>query len=68
MKYRDTKDRPSVRYLISVQHCNGKIPFVWLSKEGKFDFVEPIRYSIKLITQHVNGMTPFDLVKCTVIR
>ena len=43
-------------------------------KEGQFDVVEPIvndqfkTFSIILNAQHVNGMTPFDLVLCRVIR
>ena len=34
-------------------------------KKGQFDVVE-LTFSINLDTQHVNGMTPFDL--CTIIR
>ena len=36
-------------------------------KEGQFDVVKPMvndqfkTFSINLIAQHVNGMTPFDL-------
>ena len=43
-------------------------------KKGQFDVVElMVNYqfktlSINLNTQHVNGMTPFDLALCTVIR
>ena len=43
-------------------------------KEGQFDVVELMvndqfkTFSINLIAQHVNGMTPFDLALCTVIR
>ena len=44
-------------------------------KEGQFDVVELVindqfkTFSINLNTQHVNGMTPFDLaLKSTVIR
>ena len=43
-------------------------------KEGQFDVVELLvndqvkTFSINLNAQHVNGMTPFDLAVCTVIR
>ena len=43
-------------------------------KKGQFDVVELIAnnkfktFSINLNTQHVNGMTPFDLALSTVIR
>ena len=43
-------------------------------KEGQFDVVELMvnnqfkAFSINLNTQHVNGMTPFDLALSTVIR
>ena len=43
-------------------------------KEGQFDVVELMvnakskTFSINLNAQHVNGMTPFDLALCTVIR
>ena len=43
-------------------------------KEGQFDVVELMvndqfkTFSINLNTQHVNGMTPFDLALSTVIR
>ena len=39
-------------------------------KEGQFDVVNDQfkTYSINLNAQHVNGMTPFDFLKYTVIR
>ena len=43
-------------------------------KEGQFDVVELMvndqfkTFSINLNAQHVNGITPFDLVLSTVIR
>ena len=43
-------------------------------KEGQFDVVELMvnnqfkTFSINLNAQHLNGMTPFDLALCTVIR
>ena len=43
-------------------------------KEGRFDGAELMvndhfkTFSINLNTQHVNGMTPFVLAVCTVIR
>ena len=42
-------------------------------KEGQFDVVELLvndikTFSINFNAQHVNGMTPFDLAVCTVIR
>ena len=43
-------------------------------KKGQFDVVELMvndqfkTFSINLNAQHVNGMTPFDLAVCTVIR
>ena len=43
-------------------------------KEGQFDVVELMvndhskTFSINLNTQHVNGMTPFDLALSTVMR
>ena len=43
-------------------------------KEGQFDVVELMvndqfkTFSINLNAQQVNGMTPFDLAVCTVIR
>ena len=42
--------------------------------KGQFDVVELMvndqfkTFSINLNAQHVNGMTPFDLAVCTVIR
>ena len=43
-------------------------------KKGQFDVVELMAnnkfktFSINLNTQHVNGITPFDLAVCTFIR
>ena len=64
----------TVEYLISVQHLlnvhNGKLDFIRLAKKDNlmllnFKFKT---FSINLNAQQVNGMTPFDLTVCTVIR
>ena len=57
----------TLEYLITLQHLlnvhNGKLDFIWLAKK---DNLMPLdqqfkAFSINLNTQHVNGMTPFDL-------
>ena len=38
-------------------------------EKGQFDVVDPFEsFSINLNTQRINGMTPFVLAVCTVIR
>ena len=63
----------TLEYLITAQHLLND--FIWLACiEGQFDVVELMindqfkTFGIYLNTQHVNGMTPFDLALCTVIR
>ena len=38
-------------------------------KEGQFDVADQLKtFSMNLNARHVNGMTPFDLAVCTIIR
>ena len=51
----------TVRHLIKID--NGKLPLIWLAKKDNLMLFDQFKtFSINLNAQHVNGMTPFDLL------